>query len=133
MCLSNMHDAPAPSCLDRFVYGNLLRRIGLGGGFCPGFGCSGFARIVNELWCFFSSLAYCATFIVMSSDVVDLNICICMRASSYQSLIVPSTPKDAGRILFINIRSRAHKQFGDILRNFNNLRFQRKLWRHLTT
>jgi len=32
--------------------------------------------------------AYCAIFSVMSSDVVDVHICICMRAS-YQPLIVP--------------------------------------------
>jgi len=34
-------------------------------------------------------LAYCAIFSVMSSEVVDLHICICMRVSSYQLLIVP--------------------------------------------
>jgi len=34
-------------------------------------------------------LAYCAIFSVISSHVVDLHICICMRVSSYQSLIVP--------------------------------------------
>jgi len=34
-------------------------------------------------------LAYCAIFSVMSSDVVDFHICICMCVPSYQPLIVP--------------------------------------------
>jgi len=34
-------------------------------------------------------LVYCAIFSVLSSAVGDLHICICMRASLYQTLIVP--------------------------------------------
>jgi len=34
-------------------------------------------------------LTYCAIFSVMSSYVIDLNMCICMRVYSYRSLIVP--------------------------------------------
>jgi len=42
--------------------------------------------VVIGLW---PPLAYCTIFSVMSSDVVDLHICICMFVSSYQLLIVP--------------------------------------------
>jgi len=36
-----------------------------------------------------TAIAYCAILSIISSDVVDLHICICVRVSSYQLLIIP--------------------------------------------